>query len=131
MNAFLKSPKVLITAGMLLSFAAGAVFQGYTKLGTTNASPDTAVTSAAPAPAVNSLQPRAAAPARVASSAPATARPVQRKRSLAKEALIVGGSAGAGAAIGGVAGGGKGAAIGAVSGGVAGLVYDLATRDKQ
>ena len=47
-----------------------------------------------------------------------------------KSALIVGGSAGAGAAIGAVAGGGKGAAIGAMSGGVAGLVYDLATRNK-
>jgi hypothetical protein len=51
-------------------------------------------------------------------------------RSLKDEALIVGGSAGAGAAIGAVAGGKKGAAIGAVSGGVAGLVYDLATRKK-
>jgi hypothetical protein len=53
-----------------------------------------------------------------------------RKRSWQKEALIIGGSAGAGAAIGAVAGGKKGAAIGAVSGGVAGLVYDLATRNK-
>lgn len=51
-----------------------------------------------------------------------------RRRSLLKEILIVGGSAGAGTAIGAVAGGKKGAAIGAVSGGVAGLVYDLATR---
>ena len=42
----------------------------------------------------------------------------------------MGGSAGAGAAIGAVAGGKKGAAIGALSGGVAGLVYDLATRNK-
>lgn len=52
-------------------------------------------------------------------------------RSWQKEALIVGGSAGAGAAIGAVAGGKKGAAIGAVSGGIAGLVYDLATRNKK
>src|SRR5262249_10093433 len=59
-------------------------------------------------------------------------RPRYRKhrRSFAKEALIVGGSAGAGAAIGAIAGGKKGAAIGAVSGGTAGLVYDLATRNK-
>lgn len=56
------------------------------------------------------------------------ARRLHRKRSLAKEILIVGGSAGAGTAIGAVAGGKKGAAIGALSGGVAGLVYDLATR---
>jgi outer membrane lipoprotein SlyB len=54
----------------------------------------------------------------------------KQKRSIQKEVLIVGGSAGAGAAIGAVAGGKKGAAIGAVSGGVAGLIYDLATRNK-
>ena len=54
----------------------------------------------------------------------------EKKRSWQKEVLIVGGSAGAGAAIGAVAGGKKGAAIGALSGGVAGLVYDLATRNK-
>lgn len=54
-----------------------------------------------------------------------------RRRSLAKEILIVGGSAAAGTAIGGVAGGGKGAGIGAVSGGVAGLAYDLLTRNRR
>jgi len=59
----------------------------------------------------------------------ATVEP-KKKRSTAKEVMIVAGSAGAGAAIGGIAGGKKGAAIGAVSGGVAGLVYDLATRNK-
>ena len=53
-----------------------------------------------------------------------------RKRSLGREALIVGGGAGAGAAIAAVAGGGKGAGIGALSGGIAGLIYDLATRNK-
>ena len=63
-------------------------------------------------------------------AAPATATH-RNKRSLEKEILIVGGSAGAGAAIGAVAGGGKGAAIGGLSGGVAGLVYDLATRNKK
>jgi len=50
---------------------------------------------------------------------------------LQREILIVGGSTGAGAAIGAVSGGKKGAAIGAMSGGVAGLIYDLATRHKK
>ncbi|MEW5975120.1 MAG: hypothetical protein AB1898_04855 [Acidobacteriota bacterium] len=53
---------------------------------------------------------------------------VQRQRSWQESALIIAGSAGAGAGIGAIAGGRKGAAVGAASGGVAGLVYDLATR---
>ena len=44
--------------------------------------------------------------------------------------LIVAGSAGTGAAIGGLAGGGKGAAIGALVGGAGGLVYDRLTANK-
>jgi hypothetical protein len=64
-------------------------------------------------------------------SAPEPVSQPAKKRSLEKEILIVGGSAGAGAAIGGIAGGGKGAGIGALSGGVAGLVYDLATKNKK
>lgn len=51
-------------------------------------------------------------------------------RSTEKSTAIVAGSAGAGAAIGGLAGGGKGAAIGAISGGVAGFIYDRMTADK-
>jgi hypothetical protein len=54
----------------------------------------------------------------------------QRKRSWEKEALIIGGSAGAGTAIGALAGRKKGAAVGATAGGIGGLIYDLATRDK-
>jgi len=42
----------------------------------------------------------------------------------------VAGSAGAGAAIGAIAGGGKGAAIGAASGGTAGFIYDRVTAKK-
>ena len=57
--------------------------------------------------------------------------PVRRDRPFDQSAMIVAGSAGAGAAIGGIAGGGKGAAIGALSGGVAGFVYDRLTAHKQ
>ena len=53
------------------------------------------------------------------------------KRSWEKEALIIGGSAGGGAAIGAIAGGKKGAGIGAAAGGVGGLIYDLITKDKK
>jgi hypothetical protein len=55
----------------------------------------------------------------------------KNKRSWEKEALIIGGAAGGGAAIGALAGGKKGAGIGAAAGGVGGLIYDLMTRDKK
>jgi hypothetical protein len=55
--------------------------------------------------------------------------PHANKRTWEKEALIIGGSAGAGTVIGAVAGGKKGAAIGAAAGGIGGLIYDMATRD--
>lgn len=42
-----------------------------------------------------------------------------------------GGSAGAGALVGGLAKGKKGAAIGAFAGGLGGLAYGLATRNKR
>jgi hypothetical protein len=53
------------------------------------------------------------------------------KRSWEKEALIIGGSAGAGTAIGALAGGKKGAGVGAAAGGVGGLIFDLLTREKK
>lgn len=56
-------------------------------------------------------------------------RRVHRGRSKGKSVAIVAGSAGAGAAIGALAGGGKGAAIGALTGGGAGFVYDRMTHN--
>ena len=50
------------------------------------------------------------------------------QRSWEKELLIIGGTAGAGTAVGALTGGKKGAGIGAAAGGVGGLIYDLATR---
>lgn len=50
-------------------------------------------------------------------------------RSTAASVAIVAGSAGAGAAIGGISAGRKGAVIGAIAGGVAGAIYDQATRN--
>jgi hypothetical protein len=55
---------------------------------------------------------------------------VRRQRSTTKSVAIVAGSAGAGAAIGALAGGGKGAAIGGISGGVAGFIFDRLTAHK-
>jgi hypothetical protein len=49
-------------------------------------------------------------------------------RSVGKSVAIVAGSAGVGAAIGGIAGGGKGAGIGALAGGAGGFIYDRLTR---
>lgn len=57
-------------------------------------------------------------------------RVVTRKRPFGHSAAIVAGSAGAGAAIGALAGGGKGAAIGALAGGGGGFVYDRLTNKK-
>jgi hypothetical protein len=54
----------------------------------------------------------------------------RKKRSTGKSVAIVAGSAGVGAAIGGLAGGGKGAGIGALTGGAAGFIYDRLTHNR-
>jgi hypothetical protein len=71
-------------------------------------------------------RPAAVRTASTASTAPVYG-PMRQKRSTGKSVLIVAGSSGAGAAIGGLTGGKKGAAIGAIAGGVAGLIYDRTT----
>ena len=50
------------------------------------------------------------------------------ERGRRRSAAIIGGSAAAGAAIGGITHGGKGAAIGALSGGALGFIYDRLSR---
>ena len=55
---------------------------------------------------------------------------VQPKRSVKKSAIIIGSSAGVGAAIGAVAGGKKGAGIGALIGGGGAAIWDQVTRRK-
>jgi hypothetical protein len=67
---------------------------------------------------------------RRANSAVYDDRSYPQRRSKAKSAVIIGGGAAAGAAVGAMAGGGKGAAIGALAGGAGGYVYDRATRNK-
>jgi UDP-N-acetylglucosamine:LPS N-acetylglucosamine transferase len=125
--------KHIVILGLIAAFFLGAGTSGLTSKAFTSPRAD-----AIEAPYATT-QPVARRTSAVASPAvrnvavnrePAPAVQKQNKRSVQKEVLIVGGSAGAGAAIGAVAGGKKGAAIGAVSGGVAGLIYDLATRNK-
>ena len=133
--------KLLIAAGLLVAFVLGTVSSNLLS-GTASAFQKTdqaMVPTPVASASTSSVAPRTVrtnyvAPRSVAPRAVTVANPVQnraaKKRSWQKEALIVGGGAGAGAAIGAVAGGGKGAAVGAISGGVAGLVYDLITRNK-
>ena len=125
--------KILIAAVTVLAFVLGTMASGiYTATSRAFNPIDEKVNS--PAETAKSttrtylVQPKVV----YVSNTPAAAPMYQshKKRSLGREALIVGGSAGAGAAIGAVAGGGKGAGIGALSGGIAGLIYDLATRNK-
>ncbi len=125
-------PKILVVGGVVLAFLLGTMANGIYS-GTIRAF-NPANDNAVYAPAVHRthlVQPRTVYVSDTSYAASST--PVyqaHRKRSWEKEVLIVGGSAGAGAGIGALAGGKKGAGIGALSGGIAGLVYDLATRNK-
>jgi len=128
-------PKIWIAAGLVLAFLGGLMANGIytTQTRAFNPAEETPIatvgTQSSSLPRTHFVQPKTVY---VSDRTPVSTRVAQtsKKRSLQKSALIIGGSAGAGAAIGAVAGGGKGAGIGAISGGVAGLVYDLMTRNK-
>jgi hypothetical protein len=130
--------KILIALALVAAFVVGTIASTVTTSAFTPRQEQTAV--ATPAKAVSVARTRYVAPvaprtvtvADPESTYVAPVRPIAEKktRSWEREVLIVGGSAGAGAAIGAVAGGKKGAGIGALSGGLAGLVYDMATRNK-
>ena len=116
--------KMLVAGAVLVAFLSGAVFANYVQPALTRTSQE---------PAARPVVQRRSAPVvrrTVYTESPAYLS-ARKRRTLGQEVLIVAGSAGAGALIGAAAGGRKGAAIGAASGGVAGLVYDLATRNRQ
>ncbi len=129
--------KILIAAGLVLAFLIGTMANGiytttsraFNPIEEKSLATERNLQAAPVVSRTHLVQPRTVY---VSDSVPVSTPVYQthQKRSLEREALIVGGSAGAGAAIGAIAGGGKGAGIGALSGGIAGLVYDLATRNK-
>jgi hypothetical protein len=128
-------PKLWIAAGLAVAFLSCLMANGIYVARTRAFNPALENSIASDRDGASSVavtRPHLVQPKPVSNPAPIS-RPVyqtQKKRTWQNEALIIGGSAGAGAAIGPVAGGGKGAGIGALSGGIAGLVYDLATRNK-
>jgi uncharacterized protein YcfJ len=125
--------RMLIGTGVLAAFLGGALFGGVARPALTNAfAADEAVTEQE-RPV---LQRRTArAPQRAVYAQPdygdVRQTPQVRRRSTEKQVLIVAGSSGAGAAIGGLAGGGKGAGIGAIVGAVGGLIYNEHTKEKR
>jgi hypothetical protein len=124
MSSRLLVPLALISAFILGSIVSGPASNAF--VGPQSPAPSVA-TSQAFVP-VQPVAPRLRPAARFTNTVATT--PVKKKRTWQKEALIIGGGAGAGVAVGAIAGGKKGAAIGGVSGGIAAAIYDLATRNK-
>jgi hypothetical protein len=141
------SNRIMIAGGLLLAFVIGTMAAGFYTNSSNAFNPPitnsfnapqelstpaarTIVRTSPAVPRTQYVAPRAVATRATTSPEPVRSVETPKKRTLKKSAMIVGGSAGAGAAIGAVSGGKKGAAIGAVSGGVAGLIYDMATRNK-
>jgi outer membrane lipoprotein SlyB len=125
--------RILIGTGVLAAFLGGALFGGVARPALTNAFAGDEAVMEQERPVLQ----RRAAPAarRVVYSEPeyraVRDEPHVRRRSTEKQVLIVAGSSGAGAAIGGLAGGGKGAGIGAIVGAVGGLIYNEHTKEKR
>ena len=121
--------KFLLPLGLIAAFILGSIVSEPATRAFNLPQTDTpAVVAPAPAPVRAAVAPRPAARRLVAT--PSQPVVTKKKRTWQQEALIIGGSAGAGAAIGAIAGGKKGAAIGGISGGVAGTIYDIATKNK-
>lgn len=129
--------RILIGTGVLAAFLGGALFGGVARSALSNAFAAEQAVAEQERPVVQ----RRAAPAsrRAVYAEPeyrpeyreVRAEPRVRRRSAENQVLIVAGSSGAGAAIGGLAGGGKGAAIGAIAGAVGGLIYNEHTKEKR
>lgn len=126
--------RMLIGTGVLAAFLGGALLGGVARPALTNAfAADEVVAAQEERPVVQ--RGTAPAPRRTVYAEPeyreVREAPRVRRRSAENQVLIVAGSSGAGAAIGGLAGGGKGAAIGAIAGAVGGLIYNEHTKEKR
>ena len=128
-DRFVMNPAMVGNPAM--SYFAGApqgVVQPVAYLTTTPQPNATPVYSSAP----QVVQRRVAAPRqtvyRTVESAPVRTVETRPQRSMAKTALIIGGSAASGAGVGGIVGGKKGALLGAAIGGGAASIYEASRR---
>ncbi len=121
--------KLIVAAILLVTFLAGGFVGAYLKSEPGNAFNEETLKN--PPATENAVAKRVVAPSNAVRRERVVTTTRPHKRSWKHSALIIAGSAGAGSAIGALAGGGRGAAIGALSGGAAGLVYDLVTRNKR